>query len=186
MKTTRRWLLPFTCAVDLQAIDAAVRVASHSGATLIALALLAPGQRPRREQHRTPCVRLEQIQESKDFLEAVRWKAMRQQVTVECYEMFTEDVAGSIATQARDLDCQSIIVTRRGLEDALLSSHDLKQVLVRPPAPLLFLPLPGTKRDTLPAIPFLSSLQRLFRQHVREQVAAPDPWAKRSEERQRV
>jgi hypothetical protein len=183
---TQRWLLPFACAVDLQAIDAAVRVASHSGATLIALALVVPWQGPRREQHRTPRVRLEQIQESKDFLEAVRWKAMRRQVTVECYEMFTEDVAGSIATQLRHLDCQSIIVTRRGVEDALLSSHDLKHVLVRPPAPLLFLSLPETKQGALSAIPFFSSLQRLFRQYVREQVAAPDPWIKRSEERQRV
>lgn len=189
---TQRWLLPFTYAVDLQAIDAAVHLAEHSGATLIALSLITPWQKRQgqhREQYRAPRVRLEQIQESKDFLEAVRWKAMRQQVGVECYEVFTEDVVGSIATQVQDLGCQSIILTRHGMEDALLSPHELKQVLVQPPASLLFLTLPAAQRRSPQDIPFFSSLHRIFRQQRKrqqERVATPDFQIKTSEERQRA
>lgn len=114
---------------------------------------------------------------------------MRQQVTVECYEVFTKDVLGSIATQVQDLGCQSIILMRHGMEDALLSPHEVKQVLIKPPASLLFLTLPAAKRGSLPNIPFLSALHRFLRQQVteqHEQVATPDPWIKASEERQQV
>lgn len=182
---TQRWLLPFTHAVNLRAIDTAVRVASHSGATLIALSLIAPW--PKR--HHPPRVRLEQIQESKDFLEAVRWKAMRQQARVECYEVFTEDVAGSIATLVQDLGCQCIMLMRHGMENALLSPHDLKQVLVKPPAALLFLTLPLAKRRPPQDVPFFSAVRCVVRRRWKgqqERVATPDRRIKTSKERQRV
>jgi hypothetical protein len=60
---TRRWLLPFTHVVDMQAIDVAVRLAEHGKATLVALSLITPSQE-RRGQHRTPHIRPEHLQES--------------------------------------------------------------------------------------------------------------------------
>jgi hypothetical protein len=175
---TQRWLLPFTHAVDQQAIDAAMRLAEHSAATLIALSLITP--RP----GRAPRVRLEQLQESQDFLEAVRWKALRLQVSVECYEVFTEDVAGSIAIQVQSLDCQSVMLMHHGLEDALLSPQELKQVLLSPPAPLLFLTLPVAKRRSLPAGSLLSRLYH--RQARRKAAASPVLLHTTGKERQRV
>ncbi|HEY1354304.1 MAG TPA: universal stress protein [Ktedonobacteraceae bacterium] len=170
---TQRWLLPFTHAVDLQAIDAAIRLAEHSAAALVALSLITP--RP----GRAPRMRLEQLQESQDFLEAVRWKALRLQVSVECYEIFTEDVAGSISTQVQDLDCRSIVLMHHGPQDALLSPQELKQVLLRPPAPLLFL--------TLPMVPAGSLLSRLrHRQPRSERVTSPALLRATGQEHQRV
>jgi hypothetical protein len=166
---TQRWLLPFTHAVDLQAIDAVVRLAEHSAATLVALSLIAP----RPGQRRAPRVRLEDIQESRDFLEAVRWKALRLQVSMECHEIFTADVPGSIATQVQELDCQSVLLTHHGIGDALLSPHDVKQVLMNPPGPVLFLTLPPAKRNSLQDRSFLTLLRRVFGQLSRGQQTLP-------------
>ncbi|HLI71728.1 MAG TPA: hypothetical protein VKV19_18375 [Ktedonobacteraceae bacterium] len=141
---TQRWLLPFTCSVHMRAIDAALRVANFNGATLVALSLVAP--RPGRGMLH---IRLEQIQESRDFLEAVRWKAIRSQTAVELHEVLTNDVPGSIATSVQELACQSIMLInceargKRGLQYTLLSEEALKQVLMEPPASLLFLTLPA-------------------------------------------
>lgn len=174
---TQRWLLPFTHAVDLQAIDAAMRLAEYSAATLIALSLITP-----RPGH-TPRIRLEQLQESQDFLEAVHWKALRLQVSVECCEVFTRDVPGSIATKVQGLDCQSVMLMHHGLEDALLSPQELKQVLLSPPAPLLFLTLPMAKRRSLPAGSLLSRLHHRPRS---KQVTSPVLQCTTDEECQRA
>src|SRR5207248_5017010 len=69
---TRRCLLPFTHGVNMQAIDYAVSLAGSSGATLVAVSLVSVPQAPRPRG-----ARLEHIQQSKDFLEAVKWKATR-------------------------------------------------------------------------------------------------------------
>lgn len=161
MKKTPRWLLPFTHAVDLRAIDLAIRVAAHSAATLVALSLLAPrsGQREQR-------IRLEQIQESKDFLEAVRWKARRHQVTVELHEVFTDDIPGTIAAQVHDLDCECILLMGRGgrmprgSPDALLSGEEVKHLFLHPPASLLLLTLPVADERPPLGTRFLSWLCR--------------------------
>jgi hypothetical protein len=156
---TWRWLLPFTHAVDMQAIDIAVRLAEHNKATLVALSLLTPSQeRPgHQEQRRVPRIRLECIQESKDFLEAVRWKAIRRQVAVECHEILTEDVSESIAIQVQELGCQWIVLTRHGTQEALLSAQEKEQVLMNPPAALLFLALPERR---LPGLRLYSGSQK--------------------------
>ena len=141
---TWRWLLPFTHTVDMQAIDMAVRLAEHDEATLVALALLTPSQEEPeyRGQRRVPRIRLECIQESKDFLEAVRWKGTRRQVAVECHEILSEDVSESIAMQVQELGCQWIVLTRHGTQEVLLSAREKEQVLMNPPAALLLLTLP--------------------------------------------
>jgi hypothetical protein len=162
---TRRWLLPFTHVVDMQAIDVAVRLAEHGKATLVALSLITPSQE-RRGQHRTPHIRPEHLQESKDFLEAVRWKARRYQIAIECHEVLTDDVPGSIATQVHDLDCECILLMgrehqrRRGPQDALLSAEEVKHVFVKPPTSLLLLTLPVADKQPLLDIRFLFWLRR--------------------------
>jgi len=61
MKTSR-WLLPFTFGVDMRAIDYAVSLAGSAGATLVPVSLISAPAKG---------ARLEHIQQSKDFLEAV-------------------------------------------------------------------------------------------------------------------
>jgi hypothetical protein len=133
---TLRWLLPFTWGVDMQAIDYAIHLAENGGATLVAVSLVTA---PDKLQMRG--TRLEYIQQSKDFLEAVKWKAARLQVPLECYEVFTPNVLASITTLVHDLQCDSMILVTRGKQDALLHAHELKRLLIEPPAPLMLLRL---------------------------------------------
>src|SRR5260370_774174 len=70
---TPRWLLPFTHGVDTAAIEYAVRLAESAGATLVPVSLISAPPKG---------ARLEHIQQSKDFLEAVQHKAERFQVPV--------------------------------------------------------------------------------------------------------
>ncbi|MGH2493806.1 MAG: potassium-transporting ATPase subunit KdpA, partial [Ktedonobacteraceae bacterium] len=89
MKTSR-WLLPFTYGVDIRAIDYAVRLAGSAGATVVPVSLVSTPSKG---------ARLEHIQQSKDFLEAVQHKAARHSVAIERYEVFTQDVLQSIEPQ---------------------------------------------------------------------------------------
>lgn len=135
MKTTR-WLLPFTSGVDMQAIDAVVRLAEGGGATLVAVSLIST-----RDASSKKDVRLEKIMQSKDFLEAVKWKALRLGVPLEEYEVYTVDALQSIATQAQELYCDAIVLVSQGEREALLSGYLLKRLLERPPIRLLVLRL---------------------------------------------
>ena len=85
--TTLRWLLPFTWGVNMAAIDSVVHLAQNGGASLVAVSLISVPEGPG-----GPGVRLEHIQQSKDFLEAVKHKSARLHVPVERYEVFTTDV----------------------------------------------------------------------------------------------
>src|SRR5438874_1926683 len=74
MAETTRLLLPFTHGVEMDTIEAAVLLAASHHAALVPLSLiLAP-------QTRGKGVRLEHVQQSKDFLEAVQHKAFRHDV----------------------------------------------------------------------------------------------------------
>ena len=130
-RKARRWLLPFTTGVDLPTIASALRLAETGGATLVAVSFLA-----------TPDghgARLELIQQSKDFLEATRHKALRLSIPSERYEVFTSDVLESMATQIRDLACDSLVLASRGQKALLLQTQEMQQLVLRPPASLVLL-----------------------------------------------
>ena len=132
-----RWLLPFTHGVDMGAIDSVVRFAQSAGATLVPVTVIAvPHER------RSRGVRLEHIQQSKDFLEAVQFKAARLEVPVERYEVFTGDVLQSIALLVQDLRCDSIVLVTSEQQEMLLLASELKRLLMEPPAPLVLMRLP--------------------------------------------
>lgn len=150
---TKRWLLPCTHAVDVQAIDAALQAAEQCAATLVVLSLVAPFQerweKPGQDAsfQNTQQLRLEQLQEAQDFLEAVRWKAHHYQVMVESHQVFTQDVPTSIAAQCKELGCQSIILMRQSTRQILLSAQSVKHLLLQPPAALLVLTLPTVTKQ---------------------------------------
>ena len=159
---TPRWLLPFTYGVDMGAIDAVVRIAEGSGATLVAVSLISVPHEPRSRE-----TRLEHIQQSKDFLEAVQHKAARYQVPVERYEVFTDDVIRSITVLIHDLDCDSIVLVALEKKDVLLRASELKRLFLEPPTSLVLIRLPvHTDRTQIPHLGswFVSWLRRLWRQ----------------------
>src|SRR6266516_361467 len=141
---THRWLLPFTWGIDMRAIDAVVSLAEGGGATLVAVSLVSAPDKPGSRG-----VRLEHIQQSKDFLEAVKWKAARLEVTVERHEVFAVDVMQSITTLTRELHCDAIVLVSRGEREALLHAHQLKRLLEEPPVSLLVLRL-ATQAERVP------------------------------------
>jgi Universal stress protein family len=133
-----RWLLPFTSAVDMRALDAVVRLAESHGATLVAVSLITVPH-----ESRSQSVRLEYIQQSKDFLEAVQYKAARQHVPLERYEVFTADVFRSLKLLVHEQNCSSVVLVSRGEKDSLLRRHELKQLLDALPASLVLIRLPA-------------------------------------------
>jgi len=166
---TRRWLIPFTYGVDMQAIDAVVSLAESAGTMLVALSLvLVP------EARRSRGARLEDIQQSKDFLEAIKWKAARRQTLVEYHEVFTGDVLGSIATLMHDLGCDNMILVSNGKYDMLLHAHELKHLLIEPPGSFILLRLPTPPERPHLGARFLSWLRHGLRQQDESrQVAEP-------------
>jgi hypothetical protein len=180
-----RWLLPFTYGVDMRAIDSVVGFAESAGATLVPVSLISVP-----DERRSRGARLEHIQQSKDFLEAVQFKAARLQVPVERYEVFTGDVLQSIALLVHDLRCDSIFLVTTGKEDVLLHAHELKSLLEEPPASLVLMRLP-TRTESAQTrqlvTQFLSGLRRLWRQQddvrpMQDALAVEEPSWVRTEE----
>ena len=131
-----RWLLPFTHEVDMRAIDNIVSLAKSTGSTLVAVSLIsAPSKAGSRG------VRLEHIQQSKDFLEAVKWKAARYEVPVERYEVFTADVMQSISSLTREMRCDAIVLATSSEREALLQAYEVKRLLIEPSASLVIIRL---------------------------------------------
>ncbi len=131
-----RWLLPFTHGVDMRAIDNVVSLAKSTGATLVAVSLISD---PSKAGSRG--ARLEHIQQSKDFLEAVKWKAARYEVQVERHEVFTADVMRSIASLTHEMRCDAIVMTTSSEREALLQAYEVKRLLIDPPASLVIIRL---------------------------------------------
>ena len=155
---TPRWLLPFTHGVDMRAIDCVVRLAESAGATLVAVSLVSA---PRHG------ARLEHIQQSKDFLEAVQHKAERFQVPVERYEVFTGDVIQSLTTLVHERRCKGIVLVTGGEHSRLLRDEEVKHLLIKPPAALVLIRLsPPVGLAPAPSLParFFSWWRRLLGQ----------------------
>ena len=155
-----RWLLPFTYGVDMRALDAVVSLAGSARATLVPVSLISVPH-----EGRSRGARLEHIQQSKDFLEALQFKAARLEVLVERYEVFTGDVLRSIAVLVRELHCDSIVLVSTGNRDVLLYASELKRLLLEPPASLVLIRLPARTQSTWtwrPGDRLLSWLRRLW------------------------
>ncbi len=138
-----RFLLPFTHGVDMRAIEQAVLLAKGHGATLIPLTLIDIP-----EERRAKGARLEQVQQSKDFLEATKYKAARYAVLVERFEVFTSDVVQSINLVASEMECEGILlfVGRRG--SILLDISEIKRLVELPICRLYIVHLQTDERES--------------------------------------
>ncbi len=166
-----RWLLPFTCGVDMLAIEYAVSLAGSASATLVPVSLVSAPSKG---------ARLEHIQQSKDYLEAVQHKAARHGVPVERYEVFTQNVLQSIRTLVTEIRCDGIILVTGGEHSHLLQDIEVKHLLVEPPASLVLIRLPA--RTSPPPQSHLGARLFSWLRRLREQQEAM--W--QSEDRQAI
>jgi hypothetical protein len=116
----------------MRAIDCVVRLAEGAGATLVAVSFVSAPSNG---------ARLEHIQQSKDFLEAVQYKMDRLQVPVERYEVFTTDVLQSMTTLTHERRCEGIVLVTGGEHSHLLRDEEVKHLLIKPPAALVLMRL---------------------------------------------
>ena len=116
----------------MRAIDYAVRLAEGNGATLVAASLISVPIKSHKQG-----ARLEYIQQSKDFLEAVKWKASRLKSRTERYEIFTSDVIKSVELLIHDLQCDGIVLATGEKKTLLMQEHEIKHILAQPPASLV-------------------------------------------------
>jgi len=149
MKPTRL-LLPFTHGIDMDVLEYAVLLAKGRNAILVPLALIhIPTGR------QSGGARLEHVQQSKDFLEAIKHKAAYYDVPIERFEIFTSDVVESINIHAQNMDCADILLFVRDGDGILLQTDEIKHLMVQPTCKLSIIRLPSkaSKRSmwTLPA-----------------------------------
>jgi hypothetical protein len=134
MKTTRI-LLPFVHGVDLFAIEQALQFAKSQGATLVPLVLIHVPEERRKG------VRLEHIQQSRDFLETVKYKAARYAVPIERLEVFTSDVVQSINLVAGEMACEGMLLFIGRKDGILLQVNEIKRLLEMPSCKLYIIHL---------------------------------------------
>lgn len=137
MTKTTRLLLPFTHGVEMDTIEAAVLMAASHHATLVPLSLILT------LQARGKGARLEHIQQSKDFLEAVQHKAFRHHVPLERFEVFTGDRVQSMVELVDQLGCDGILLALRGRNGSLLDAGMIAQLMATRFCPLYLIYLPA-------------------------------------------
>lgn len=140
MKTTR-FLLPFVHGVDMCAIEQALQFAKSHEATLVPLVLI------RVPEERRKGVRLEHIQQSRDFLETVKHKASRYAVPIERLEVFTSDVVQSINLVAGEMQCEGILLFIGRQDGILLQVNEMKHLLEMQSCKLYIIHLQTDKRE---------------------------------------
>lgn len=130
MKQTR-FLLPFTHGVQGNALDQAIQLAKSRNATLIPVSLIHV---PHGKSSRGP--RLEFVQQSQDFLEAVQHRAAKCHVPIEKVEILSSNIGQSIEELAEKMDCEAVLLFMRGKECMMLNANDVKHIVEHTPRKL--------------------------------------------------
>jgi hypothetical protein len=115
----------------MRAIDYALIQAQSQHATLVVLSLI--------QQQQGKAIRLEHIQQSKDFLEAVHYKAAKSRVAIERIEMYTQDTVKSIQIVAQEMECSGILLFARRGTGVLLNVDEIRHVMMRAHSSLYFM-----------------------------------------------
>jgi len=138
-----RLLLPFTHGVQTHALEYAVQLAKSRNAALVPLSLIQVAK-----ECGAKSARLEHIQQSKDFLEAVKHKAAKYGVQVEQVELFTSDVVESVNAFAQDEHCEGILLFVREGDDVLLDVHQIKRIVAKVASKHHIIHLQSIKKQT--------------------------------------
>lgn len=146
-----RFLLPFTFGVEMDLLEALVHFTADQDATLIPLSLI-PQPAGRRKGPR-----LELLQQSQDFLEAVRSKARRYSVTFEPVEVFTGDIVHSILAAVEEFRCDGILLASRTSHSSLVSDEVRECLLQVRPCTLFLIHFPSKRRARWRALGWASA-----------------------------
>jgi hypothetical protein len=156
MTKTTRLLLLFTYGGEMDTIEAAVLLAASHHAPLVPLSLIL------RPQSRGKGVRLEHIQQSKDFLEAVQQKAFWHHVSLERFEVFTGNRVQPLFVKVDLLGCDGILLVLLGRNGSVLDAGMFEQRMAMRFCPLYLISLPlstGTSAVRRPAHATAASAQ---------------------------
>lgn len=156
-----RILLPFTHGLNSHALEYAVLLARNYHATLVSLSLIYIPQTAR-------SVRLEHIQQSKDFQALVQSKAAKYGVSVEPHEVYTSDVIESIHATMQEMNCRSIVLFVRDGNGVLLHTHEVKHILTHIPGQHHIIRL--QRNAPHPLLKPLRRLSRIFSGRRKEQI----------------
>lgn len=115
----------------MRAIDYALIQAQSQHATLVVLSLI--------QQQQGKAIRLEHIQQSKDFLEAAHYKAAKLRVAIERIEVYTQDTVKSIQTLAQEMECSGILLFARKGTGVLLNADEIRRIMMRAHSSLYFM-----------------------------------------------
>jgi hypothetical protein len=154
MMKTSRLLLPFVHGVDMGAIEQAILLAKGHEATLVPLVLIHVP-----EERWAKGARLEHIQQSRDFLEAIKFKAARYSVPIERLEVFTSDIVQSINLVASEMACEGILLFLGRKNGILLHVSEIKRLVEMPTCKLYIMHLQTEERGS-----FTQMLRQRFSQ----------------------
>lgn len=158
--SSSRMLLPFTHGVNNLALEYAVLLARNCNATLVPFSLIYVPQTAR-------AVRLEYIQQSKDFQALVQSKAAKYDVRIDPREVYTGNVIESIHYTMQNLSCRSIVLFVQDGDGVLLHTHEVKHILTHIPGQHHVIRL--QRNAPHPLLNPLRRLSRLFSGRQKEQ-----------------
>jgi hypothetical protein len=141
---TERLLLPFQHGLNVEAIEQAVRLAKSHNATLVSLSLI-----PMSEKSCKKGARLELVQQSKDFLETVKYKAHAYSVSIETVEAYTHHALQSINMLVNEMQCDGIALFLGYKGGMLLPSDVIGRLVEDVPCRLYIMRLPLSDRKTI-------------------------------------
>ena len=121
-----RILLPFTDGVNSHALEYAVLLARNYNAMLVPFSLIYVPKTAR-------SVRLERIQQARDFQALVQSKAAKHGVRIEPREVYTGAVIESIRSTMQEMNCRSVVLFVRNGNGVLLHTHEVKYILTHIP-----------------------------------------------------
>jgi hypothetical protein len=130
-------LLPFTHGVDMYALEYAVHLAKNSEAEIIAVSFIA------RAKEALKAVRLEHIQQSRDFEVALSNKSDNYGVPLSYVEIMTRDVVREINHLVQEHECEGILLFVRNGRGVLLQTREIKQLMVEAMCKLYIVRLPS-------------------------------------------
>lgn len=152
-----RLLLPFTNGVRADALEYAVLMAQSRNATLVPLSILQPSA-----EFRAKGPRLEHIQQSKDFLELVAFKASKHGVEVEQHEVFTSNPTACIQECLQTMHCDGILLLVENGKGVLLQSTEVKHTIALGTSQVHIIRIQSEQSNTFYKS-FVSNLARIFR-----------------------
>lgn len=134
---TKRLLLPFTHGVDMYALEYAVHLAKNNEAELIVASLIPCAKEARK------AIRLEQVQQLRDFEVALGNKADNYGVPIHYVEVVTRGVIQEINRLVQEHECEGIVLFVRDGRGILLQTREVKHLMVEGNCKLYIVRLPS-------------------------------------------